>query len=1574
MSCIYKYKGKDYTKDEFYSLVRTTMVQPRTVQKYEKVLFPKGDTAAKIEGHQTLEEFKKQKEDRIKELEDEKENVAYLLDDSKEVQDAYAILANFPEDKTALQTINNAESNKKESIDLEIKHLEQELADVESGQTQLSSIANFYENTITNILKKNGYNPVEITDEYGNKWNEIKINSELSSQDIYLSPRNSQSSSRNERPVTDNYIEYINYKKQQLEKVKQILKVLNRDKRNPKKDTANILEQIKKYHLIEADIKQDIETLQKNEIDLMFHAISEEIQGLSESLDNVGSISSSHNVQDIKSRINFLYSFIKGVDLEGNETGIESLGGFNHPDFADITTAIDELYKKYLQTMSDIRDKIISEDISFASNIEGNNNISEAELAKMFNAENDINWLEKTFLGITNSSNNDTILPQILKSFLETKVALREAEVKRFQDRLNSAIKKLTGSDFEFIFEKTKRGTKTGNIINLTSPLWRKAISSFMKLNKDENLESRYKKKANWLKTNAEVIDIRKLKVVQELYGVEYEQYFKFSSEEMDDYEKHLQDILGPLYDDEINSVLNALLIFQEQKATYLEDTGNAYKNRNVARVDPWAFIDNYFSPTFLHSINYEAGTNSVESVFSDIQNIRFIPRKDVFVTFDEEGNEVYQDSGYYNSEFDEIKNDVDKLEYWKVLREIYQDYVNPTYSDQGISDMSYAKFEETFIETLSSASKLQKGTKLFKKGLHEFKALFYERGMNKDARQNDDFVISNYYDSANKDYRNLIQVLQFKNLQELKNLAAKENVNITNLHEKADIVKEIALKLSLEGKSTDINKVTGALLDMTAIQKAKEDTLPIANIILDSHKMSKDSNGNERKNSISRMENWIDRIIKNKHEKYRGGASFIGNDITKRTWFGNMLDKVGEIPFINKYINKKKMYLLSDNEKELLKHLTELKETGASRDASSSFNYAGNTYYIKKEGSVVKYLKKGETGAAISMTGEEYDDIFEKYIASKISELGLDLSVAGFIQGLLKVIIIKGLGLNPVSGIFNRIEGKNSAIIMDKTGKYWTKGNIHKANNFMAFANFIKILPERMKPDQLKKVQELEKFQIFLNNVNLIQDRKNELERQAEKSDSTKRYLERFNLYQMAVDNPEFKNQGAILLSILMDTKVKDLDGNETPIFDGKEFKIYNNVDGRLVLKPEYRTEENITNWENFDIDEIDLKNNQFFITRNKMKNAISRSQGNYDNLDIIDATKNIWGRSLTLFMKWMPEHFMQRFSSGKGIDLTTGESKLKGRYRYLWDNHPALFTTGMATLFMSFGMTPLSIFAGAGFTGFVAWKYFRDMSKKEDIQREVSNTQEFIAFTKSIIIETLNYPLEALNIPKAIKNDSYKKTSLTQEEANNLVAIAKELGIKLTMIAMLLLVKKMTWDDDDDKDSKRRQFHNFMDNQLNRNITTLSNWTNPNAFLSDVQRLAFLRYLSDVGNLLTELAKFDDGEAITEYALKSSPLPRLITKGSMPWYDKKEYDNTQWEDRLIKDMNSDGEWSAKQEYLSIRQDKREEIKERLVKEGYEGQALKDAINKEMNKALPKKKKDESYKSILEKTKKAVK
>ena len=192
MSCIYKYKGKYYTKDEFYSLVRTTMVQPRTVQKYTKVLFPTGNTASKIEGHSTLEEFKKQKEGRIKELEEKKKtasnNKPWLVSEITNNKKHYF---NTEEEANEFRRTNGREnfysavptSSLKDSlkniedINREINQLKKELERVErEGFGALKPIYKFYEETVANILKKQGYKPIEITDEFGNKWNEVTLN------------------------------------------------------------------------------------------------------------------------------------------------------------------------------------------------------------------------------------------------------------------------------------------------------------------------------------------------------------------------------------------------------------------------------------------------------------------------------------------------------------------------------------------------------------------------------------------------------------------------------------------------------------------------------------------------------------------------------------------------------------------------------------------------------------------------------------------------------------------------------------------------------------------------------------------------------------------------------------------------------------------------------------------------------------------------------------------------------------------------------------------------------------------------------------------------------------------------------------------------------------------------------------------------------------------------------------------------------------------------------------------------------------------------------------------------------
>ena len=55
------------------------IIQDSAKKGYKKVLFPTGNTASKVEGHETLEEFKKQKEDRIKELEEEKKLLIWVL-------------------------------------------------------------------------------------------------------------------------------------------------------------------------------------------------------------------------------------------------------------------------------------------------------------------------------------------------------------------------------------------------------------------------------------------------------------------------------------------------------------------------------------------------------------------------------------------------------------------------------------------------------------------------------------------------------------------------------------------------------------------------------------------------------------------------------------------------------------------------------------------------------------------------------------------------------------------------------------------------------------------------------------------------------------------------------------------------------------------------------------------------------------------------------------------------------------------------------------------------------------------------------------------------------------------------------------------------------------------------------------------------------------------------------------------------------------------------------------------------------------------------------------------------------
>ena len=183
------------------------IIQDSIKKGYENVLFPKGDTASKVEGHTTLEEFKKQKEDRIKQLEktqvkyfgeqftseyEPTGNITSWYDTEQEAEDA----AKKEYDNYQIGQTNGFDNSK------EIAQLKQELERVEKeGFGALKPIYNFYENTVGNILKKQGYDPSVITDEYGNQWYKVGLDRQRDVRKILFQIKGTETSKASPKTI-----------------------------------------------------------------------------------------------------------------------------------------------------------------------------------------------------------------------------------------------------------------------------------------------------------------------------------------------------------------------------------------------------------------------------------------------------------------------------------------------------------------------------------------------------------------------------------------------------------------------------------------------------------------------------------------------------------------------------------------------------------------------------------------------------------------------------------------------------------------------------------------------------------------------------------------------------------------------------------------------------------------------------------------------------------------------------------------------------------------------------------------------------------------------------------------------------------------------------------------------------------------------------------------------------------------------------------------------------------------------------------------------------------------------------
>lgn len=167
-----------------------SIIQDSAKKGYEKVLFPVGDTAAKIEGHETVQGFIDNKQRRLKELKEEKNKAQkpYKIGDYFNRDMDLSQMEEWElkgQNKVETQQEVNELNKPFTKNDNEIQQLEKEIEDAKAGKLKISFIANFYETTVFNILKKQGFNPIKIKDEYDNSWYEIQLDINKNTQTIF---------------------------------------------------------------------------------------------------------------------------------------------------------------------------------------------------------------------------------------------------------------------------------------------------------------------------------------------------------------------------------------------------------------------------------------------------------------------------------------------------------------------------------------------------------------------------------------------------------------------------------------------------------------------------------------------------------------------------------------------------------------------------------------------------------------------------------------------------------------------------------------------------------------------------------------------------------------------------------------------------------------------------------------------------------------------------------------------------------------------------------------------------------------------------------------------------------------------------------------------------------------------------------------------------------------------------------------------------------------------------------------------------------------------------------------------
>jgi hypothetical protein len=300
------------------------------------------------------------------------------------------------------------------------------------------------------------------------------------------------------------------------------------------------------------------------------------------------------------------------------------------------------------------------------------------------------------------------------------------------------------------------------------------------------------------------------------------------------------------------------------------------------------------------------------------------------------------------------------------------------------------------------------------------------------------------------------------------------------------------------------------------------------------------------------------------------------------------------------------------------------------------------------KEKELLEAVKALEEMHDAGTLDTESFDLQKTKLEAQIEELGSNISGTAAGDTVLKYVQLKSMGWNVPAAIANVWFGFLANMTHAAGRRDYTPKEFLRATGIM-MSTSVNFYTMGASDTELAK-----KINALMVDFDVIKEFNEEAYQETSNSNKRAMGMKRLGAYQVQ-RNSEYFVQGQAFIAKMLNTKIKDAQGNEISLWDAYD------AEGNWDIE---KMGEN-TEWNG---DVRNQEHNKAFIDfKMHMDQMIKSIHGNYDPNSPIQAKKTLIGRALLQFRSWMPEGFASRFE-GEKKDLLMNRIR-KGRWVTLVD-----------------------------------------------------------------------------------------------------------------------------------------------------------------------------------------------------------------------------------------------------------------------------------------------------------------